>query len=343
VGARDRHQGYISCPTIGRRSPGTFQMLSSSRASHLHRRRVRGLHPPHRAPSVERGCKFSSSRARRAQVEPESPNRVGQPALVVSGPCGGRRGIARWAARRPSAETATPSATKSSADWDQSSCFVRETGTGNDRVQQTQHVCLDVESLQNIGASSIHARIPPTHWRLRPPNLKSRPDGDVHDAATLVGEDHQDEQQPTCRRRHDEEICGGDLLDVIRQKRAPGSATAVCDRGPCTSRPWLDRRQQPVSTTHREGEEHPRAGGLRHRPNQHAEVGRNGRASVVSATLPRPEQPEASAMPDDDRLGLDHGERGSPIGPNMRHPDKSQRSAFRSGKHRGRDRWSTAS
>lgn len=37
-----------------------------------------------------------------------------------------------------------------------------------------------------------------------------------------MGKDHEDEQQVTRRRRHDEEVCDRDLVDVIRQERAPG-------------------------------------------------------------------------------------------------------------------------
>jgi len=46
-------------------------------------------------------------------------------------------------------------------------------------------------------------------------------DRHIHDAPTLVGEDHQDEQQATRRRRHDEEVRSDDLAEVIRQERAP--------------------------------------------------------------------------------------------------------------------------
>jgi hypothetical protein len=46
-------------------------------------------------------------------------------------------------------------------------------------------------------------------------------DRDVHDSAPLVPEDDENEQEPACGRRDDEEIGGRDLLDVIRQERAP--------------------------------------------------------------------------------------------------------------------------
>ena len=46
-------------------------------------------------------------------------------------------------------------------------------------------------------------------------------DGHMQDTAALVGDDHEDEQQATRRRWHDEEVRGGDLVEVIRQEGAP--------------------------------------------------------------------------------------------------------------------------
>src|SRR5689334_1822578 len=46
-------------------------------------------------------------------------------------------------------------------------------------------------------------------------------DGDVHYASTLMREDQQHEQESACGRRYDEDIGRRDLLDVIRQERAP--------------------------------------------------------------------------------------------------------------------------
>jgi hypothetical protein len=51
-------------------------------------------------------------------------------------------------------------------------------------------------------------------------------DRDVHDAAALVGEYHQHKQQPARGGRHDEEVGGRDLVDVIR-----GKVRQVCDGG----------------------------------------------------------------------------------------------------------------
>src|SRR3954468_5770378 len=59
----------------------------------------------------------------------------------------------------------------------------------------------------------------------------------------------------------------------------------------------------------------------RHRPNQRTDVSRHGGPADASATLPRPEQAEASAMPCDDRLRLHDDERRAPVCPDARQPD----------------------
>jgi hypothetical protein len=46
-------------------------------------------------------------------------------------------------------------------------------------------------------------------------------DRDVHDTAALVRQDHEHEQEPPRRCRHDEEVGGRDLLEMIREERAP--------------------------------------------------------------------------------------------------------------------------
>src|SRR5262245_20635789 len=47
-------------------------------------------------------------------------------------------------------------------------------------------------------------------------------DGDVDDPPAFVREDYQHEQKPASRRWDDDEIGGCDLLEVVRQERAPG-------------------------------------------------------------------------------------------------------------------------
>jgi hypothetical protein len=46
-------------------------------------------------------------------------------------------------------------------------------------------------------------------------------DGHVDDAATLMRQNDQREQESTRGGRHDEEIVGCDLADMIREERSP--------------------------------------------------------------------------------------------------------------------------
>ena len=41
-------------------------------------------------------------------------------------------------------------------------------------------------------------------------------DGDMHHAPAIMGEEHEDEQQPARRRRHDEEVGRDELVCVVR-------------------------------------------------------------------------------------------------------------------------------
>jgi hypothetical protein len=43
----------------------------------------------------------------------------------------------------------------------------------------------------------------------------------MHDPAAFVRQDHEHEQEPARRSRYDEEVGGGDLLDVVCEERAP--------------------------------------------------------------------------------------------------------------------------
>lgn len=72
-------------------------------------------------------------------------------------------------------------------------------------------------------------------------------DSHMNDASPLVRQDHQDEQETARRGRHDEEIRGHELADVVGQERTPrlrgwsGMADYVsCDRGLTDGDPQLD-------------------------------------------------------------------------------------------------------
>jgi hypothetical protein len=55
----------------------------------------------------------------------------------------------------------------------------------------------------------------------RPRRGRMRGDRHVADASSIMGEEHQDEQEPVGRGRDDEEISRNNLADVILQEGAP--------------------------------------------------------------------------------------------------------------------------
>jgi hypothetical protein len=64
--------------------------------------------------------------------------------------------------------------------------------------------------------------------------------------------------------------------------------------------------------------------GLRHRANQPADIRRKARSTHAATAFPRPEEPEATTMPREDRLGLHDHDGCSPRVPDVRHPDPQQ-------------------
>ena len=103
-----------------------------------------------------------------------------------------------------------------------------------------------------------------------------------------------------------------DLVDVIGQKRAPrlrrrrSPRHVLCDRRLTDVDPELHELTVNAWRS-------PQRILLRHRPNQGAGIGGDGRLPVASATLPCPEQAEALAMPCDDGLRLHDHDGRSPI------------------------------
>ena len=108
-------------------------------------------------------------------------------------------------------------------------------------------------------------------------------------------QNHQHEQQSIRHGRHDEEIGGGDLVDVIGEERTP-----ALGRRPLAARmyfatvawptsmpsfkssPWIRRRT-------------PQRIRLRHRANQGADIRRHRGSAGTVPTLPGPEQAKAVA------------------------------------------------
>ena len=139
--------------------------------------------------------------------------------------------------------------------------------------------------------------------------------GDVHDTAALMCQDHKHKQEATRRGRHDEEVGGDDLPDVVRKERAPRLRRR---RG--RSRHVLGNRcLRDVETELQEFAVNSRCALewilVRHSPNQAPHFGGDRRSPVVPATLPCPQQSEALAMPDDDCLRFHDHECRSPAAP----------------------------
>ena len=137
----------------------------------------------------------------------------------------------------------------------------------------------------------------------------------MHNASAVVGEEHQNEQQPACRCRDDEKVGCDELLHVVRQEGAPRlrgwdlSADHVFRDG-CLRDREAKLEQLPVNARRT-----PERIGRRHHVDQRANLLRDGRPTHAMAALPRPEEAESAPMPRNDRFRLDDYERGPPLVP----------------------------
>ena len=140
-------------------------------------------------------------------------------------------------------------------------------------------------------------------------------DRHVDDAAALVRENHEHEQEPAGGRRDDKEIGGGDLLDMVGEKRAP----RLRRRRGWPRHVLRNRCLRDVDPELQELAVNPWCAPerilLRHRLNEAAHIGGDRRTSIASPTFPRPEQPDALAMPRDDRFRFHDDESRSPVAP----------------------------
>jgi hypothetical protein len=143
----------------------------------------------------------------------------------------------------------------------------------------------------------------------------------VHDAASCVLQDDQDEEESTRGCRHDEEVGRGDLADMIREKRAPrlGGRSSV---------PRHVIRHRGLTDVDAELQEFavnawrtPQRVGVRHGTNQLTDVPRDARPTQPASAFPRPEEPKTTAVPSQHCLGLDDHNDTPPSIQEFRQPD----------------------
>jgi hypothetical protein len=104
-------------------------------------------------------------------------------------------------------------------------------------------------------------------------------DRHMHDAASFVRQDDQYEEESTRGGRHDEEVGRCDLPDMIREKRAP----RLRGRSSVPEHVFRHRGLTDVDAEFQEfavnARRTPQWVGLRHCPNQLADVWRNARST----------------------------------------------------------------
>ena len=138
----------------------------------------------------------------------------------------------------------------------------------------------------------------------------------MNDASPSVRQDEEDVEHAECRCRNSEEIHGDDIFGMVRQKRTPGLGRrfsvadhVLRDGGLADLKPKFEEfAVNPRGT--------PKGIMSGHLADEITDLGGNPAPTRPSRTaFPSPVEAKPSPVPPDDGLGLDDGQRMSPVGP----------------------------
>ena len=150
----------------------------------------------------------------------------------------------------------------------------------------------------------------------------------MSDDSSSVADNEQDVEHPECGGRHREEVDGNDILRVVPQERPPGlrwrlAAAHVLGDGGLTDD---DAKLQQLSVDVWRSPERVVIG---HLMDERALLPGQSWSSVpFRSALPPPEHAESLAVPVNDRLGLNYGERFAPRLPDAGKHDPEEAVAF---------------
>ena len=147
---------------------------------------------------------------------------------------------------------------------------------------------------------------------------------DMQDAAPIVGEDDEDEQDPAGERGHREEVDRDGRAEMVLEERAPGlRGWLPPPRHQPRNRPLRDvePQLQQLPMDARRAPEWVRDG---HLPDQASDVGADLRPAAARTRSAGPVPREAAAMPGDDRGGSDDHQGRLPVRPGPSQSDPEQ-------------------
>ena len=132
----------------------------------------------------------------------------------------------------------------------------------------------------------------------------------------MVSEYDKNEKHAQACGGDGEEVEGDDVPHVVVKERPPGLrwrfSIPASDVLPDGRLGDIDPKFHQFGVNARRS---PERIGLRHRPNQETDIGRDRWSPDAPSTFPGPERPEALAMPGDNGLWRHDDECGSPIAP----------------------------
>src|SRR5215204_3579172 len=138
---------------------------------------------------------------------------------------------------------------------------------------------------------------------------------DVHDAAPIVGEDDEDEQDPAGERRDREEVDRDRRAEMVLEERAPAlTGWRPPPRHQPRDRPLRDLKPQ-LQQFPMDARRTPEWVRDDHLPDQASDVGADLRPAAARTRSACPVPREAAAMPGDDRRGVDDHQGRLPVAP----------------------------
>src|SRR5216684_2360737 len=144
---------------------------------------------------------------------------------------------------------------------------------------------------------------------------------EVHDLAAMLQQDHEHVEETEGRSRHDEEVDGDEVKDVVLEERSPGLRGPLPAPRPQTCNRALRNVEPQLEQFAMDARRAPERIGERHGADELRKFGADGRSTRSPASgLPGPESAKALPMPTNDGFGANDVERLAPPCPPPREP-----------------------
>jgi hypothetical protein len=144
-------------------------------------------------------------------------------------------------------------------------------------------------------------------------------DIEMYDAPAVVSQDDEHVQDTKCCGWYDKKVDGGQIAEVVLQKRTPGLRRRLATTGHEARNGGLGDNEPQLRKLAVDTRCTPRWVVVGHATDEVTELAIGAGSTGLVAAFPCPEKLEAFAVPSDHGLGLDDDKRLSPVGESTRH------------------------